>query len=232
MQPVRRPAGKKKRLGVYCFSCRETKINGRKKKKKNLRNKFPPPPRNDASSASSFFFLNFIMEITNIPQQQQQQQPNWMHYFDLRASADGPSSLSFRGNIRVTNCWPGPKWTWGIKKKEKCARWSIHHTHTHTNNKKYRTKEEDEKTQSCVTDLDRRWCRRRWIRREPIGRRWLYWIVLLLRKSRIELLTNQDGLERRHCCWCWAAALPERQTACAAAAAAVASIHAIATCSS
>ena len=151
------------------------------------------------------------MEITsNIHPERATTKLNALFWF---AGVGGRAVIIFivPGHIRVTNCWPDQ-----IGKIGKGARWSIHHTQT--------TKEE-EKVASFGTDLDRRWGRRRWIRKGPIGRRWLYSIVVL-RKSRIELTLNLHWRERRHCC-CWA--LLERRTACAGA---VASIRAIATCSS
>ena len=96
--------------------------------------------------------------------------------------------------------------------------------------RKQQQQQKKKNKKSCVigTDLDRRWCRRRWFRKEPIGRRWLYPFVGP-RKCRIIKLTTyqQHWRERRH--WrCWP--LTERRTVCAAAA--VASIRAIATYSS
>ena len=133
-------------------------------------------------------------------------------------------------HITVTNCWPGQNEKKKKIKKYKRKEQKKNEREMIDSSRKQQQQQKKKNKKSCVigTDLDRRWCRRRWFRKEPIGRRWLYPFVGP-RKCRIIKLTTyqQHWRERRH--WrCWP--LTERRTVCAAAA--VASIRAIATYSS
>ncbi len=145
MQPVRRPAKKKKRLGVYCFSCRETKINGGKNKTKRKKKS----TQQLSSSAPEWRQFRFIFLFPQFhygnhqhPATTTTTKLNALFWF---AGVGGrPIIFIVPGQHQSDELLTRPEMNVGNKKKKKCARWSIHHTHK--NNKKTHKRRRKKKT--------------------------------------------------------------------------------------